>query len=1089
MLKRLCIVLALASLFAVRAQGAPLGYYRQPTLRGDNVVFVAEGDLWLVSAAGGEARRLTTHHGVESDPTISPDGRILAFCAQYEGPTEVYTMPLTGGSPLRRTFTGGNVQSIGWTGDGRLICATTVYSTLPQRQLILLDLDTNQHELVPLAQAADGCFDEAGVLYFTRWNAQGSHTKRYKGGTAQDVWSYPLGAEEARCLTCDYDGTSRGPMYEADRVYFCTDRSGAMNLWSMRTDGSDLRQHTQHVAWEVNETSLDRGRIVYRLGADLRLYDIAEDRDEPISVRLASDFDQARERWLEEPLDYVTSWDLSPDGTQLVLTVRGEIFVISTEHKRRIRLTRDSLVRYRQAQFLQDAQAVLALSDESGELEFWSLPLDPHKKRAQLSDGGRIFRSDGTPSPDGRWLAFQDKNQALWLVDLRSGESRTIAESPYEAFSGLTWSPDSRLLAYAEPAANTHTQIRLYDTQRGETLDVTTDRTRSFSPAFSADGEWLYFLSDRHFRSKVSDPWGFRQPEPYFDETARIYCVSLTPERRSPFAADDELTLATKKQNDEREGDETDAEEEAAEAGAANADEPLAVDYDLVGLTERPVEVPAPPGNYSGLNVGKDALFYLSDGGSGLSLQMLPISRKEPKVKTVIGGISACQLSDDREKLLLRRGESFSIVDAGADVDFDKGKVDLDDWRFSIDPREEWRQMLIEAWRLERDFFYDPAMHGVNWPGVLDKYLPLADRVSDRAELSDLLGQMISELSALHMYVFGGDHRRGEPSINQGFLGAHLARKANGSYRLEHVYQTDPDYPQGASPLAEAGLDVREGDLIIAVNAELTAQARDIGELLRDQAGRPVRLSLQRGGEVHDVIVTPIDARADRDLRYDEWEYTRRRLVEELSGGRLGYVHLRAMGGGDIAQWTREFYPVIDREGLIIDCRHNNGGNIDSWILEKLMRKAWFYWQGRVGEPTTNMQYAFRGHLVTLCNEWTASDGEAFVEGFRRLGLGKIIGTRTWGGEIWLSYSTPLVDRGMASAAEWGVYGPEGEWLIEGWGVEPDIVVENLPRATFLGDDAQLRAAVEHLLQKLEEEPIDTPVHPPYPDKSGPENR
>ena len=629
----------------------PRGFYRQPALRDGTIVFSAEGDLWLVGVDGGEARRLTTHHGEETHPTISPDGATLAFCGQYEGPTEIYTMPLTGGPPLRRTFTGGRVVSVGWTDDGKLIYGTNQYSTLPGRQLVVFDPRTNEHELLPLAQAADGCFGDEGRLYFTRWPSQGSHTKRYQGGTAQDIWRFAPGDAEARCLTCDYHGTNRNPMFHDGRVYFETDRSGAMNIWSMQPDGSDLKQHTRHLEWEVKSPSLDAGRIVYRLGTDLRLYDIARDRDRAIEVHLAGDFDQSRERWLEKPLEYVSSWDLSPDGSQLVLTARGEIFVISTKHERRLRLTRDSLVRYRQARFLPDGEAVLALSDETGELEFWSLPLDPTAARKQLSTDGDIFRTDGTPSPDGKWLAFQDKKQILWLLDIESGSTTRLAHCPYEVFAGLTWSPDSRFLAFAQPAKNTHPQIKLYDTQTETTIDVTSDRTRSFSPTFSADGAWLYFLSDRHFRSSVSDPWGFRQPEPYFEKTVKLYGVSLTAERRSPFAAEDELTLAASDEVTSEEvtedGEDAEPEEEAEET----------VEYDLIGLTERCFPVPAPPGNYSRLAAGTEALFYLDVDDGNPALLTLPIKRQEAEPKTVIGGVSSYLLSGDRQKLLLRKGK------------------------------------------------------------------------------------------------------------------------------------------------------------------------------------------------------------------------------------------------------------------------------------------------------------------------------------------------------------------------------------------------------------------------------------------------
>ncbi|MFQ5675859.1 MAG: S41 family peptidase, partial [bacterium] len=404
---------------------------------------------------------------------------------------------------------------------------------------------------------------------------------------------------------------------------------------------------------------------------------------------------------------------------------------------------------------------------------------------------------------------------------------------------------------------------------------------------------------------------------------------------------------------------------------------------------------------------------------------------------------------------------------------------------YGIETEFSW--LITDAWRLERDYFYDRGLHGVNWQEILDKHLPLLDRVADRSELNDLIAQMVGELSALHTFVVGGDQRRDPDQIGLASLGADLRRDEQaGGYRVAHIYRSEPDYLERLSPLARADVDIHDGDVILQINGEATLSVPHPGVLLKNQGGRQVLLKVKSGatGKTFDAVVKPISARAESGLRYDEWEYTRRLKVEEMAGGDIGYVHLRAMGGGNYAEWVRNFYPVFNRKGLIIDVRHNRGGNIDSWILEKLLRKAWFYWQGRVGKPTWNMQYAFRGHMVVLCNERTASDGEAFTEGFRRLGLGKVIGTRTWGGEIWLSFSNRLVDRGIASAAEFGVYGPEGEWLIEGHGVDPDIVVDNLPHASFNGEDAQLTAAIEHLQELIRTDPRPVPPPPPYPNKS-----
>ena len=398
--------------------------------------------------------------------------------------------------------------------------------------------------------------------------------------------------------------------------------------------------------------------------------------------------------------------------------------------------------------------------------------------------------------------------------------------------------------------------------------------------------------------------------------------------------------------------------------------------------------------------------------------------------------------------------------------------------------------MFIEAWRLERDFFYDPKLNGVDWKGILERHVPLLDRVTDRDELNDLLSSMVGELSALHTFVVGGDFRKGNDQIVPASLGAHLVRDEKaGGFRIEHIYHSEPDYPGELSPLDRPDVKVKEGDIIVAVNGVPALSVPSLGELLRNLAGQQVMLKVKPSGaeEPTEVVVKPITPAEEFNLRYSDWEYSRRLMVERAGSGEIGYVHLRAMGGNNFAEWVKNYYPVFERKGLIVDVRNNTGGNIDSWVLEKLLRKAWFYWKPRVGKPVWNMQYAFRGPMVVLCNQLTASDGEAFTEGFRRLGLGKVIGMRTWGGEIWLSFDTWLVDQGIASAAEMGVYGPEGQWLIEGHGVDPDMVVDDPPHAAFEGKDAQLDAAVKYLQEQIKLHPVEVPPAPPYPDKSFPQ--
>ena len=1070
------VAAVLPSATPARQEPAPRGYYRAPAIRGETIVFTAEGDLWTVSIHGGEARRLTSHAEEELHAAISPDGATLAFSASYEGPTEVYTMPMAGGLPRRRTWEGAPASVVGWTPNGRILYATAGSSTLPATQLATIDPRTGHRELLPLAEASDGSYDPSGrTLFFTRYAFQGSHTKRYQGGTAQNIWKYPGGSAEAVPLTVDYAGTSKAPMWWNGRVYFASDRDGTMNLWSMNPDGHDPQQLTHHRGWDVQSPSLGDGRIVYQLGADLHLLDLASGHDSTLDVRLGSDFDQERVRWVSNPMDYLTTVHLAGDGGRVVLTARGQVFVapVGPAGGRFVEVTRASGVRYRQARFAPDGKSLFSLSDQTGETEWWRLPANGVGAPDQLTSDARVLRWDGLPSPDGKWLAYYDKNQTLWLYGFDRRQTTKIDSTADGDFGDLVWSPDSKWLAYVRPTA-TFGQIWLYGVAQGQRAAVTGDRSDSYSPAFTPDGRWLYFLSDRTFQSLVGAPWGPRAPEPFFDRQTKVYALALVTGLRSPFLPANELVRPP-----------TDTGSKPPASAAAPVD--------LAGLQQRLTELPLPAKNYEALAVSGSRLFWLSRETSlerPAALQSLEIGNSDMSPKTLVDDVRGYELSADGKKLLVRKGSALYVIDAtsGAGASLDKAQVNLAGWSFALDPREEWRQMFDEAWRLERDYFYDTHMHGLDWAAIKAKYRPLVERVTDRAELSDLLGQMVSELSALHIFVYGGDTREGQDQVLPASLGAELTRdSAAGGWRVTHVYRADPDYPGSLSPLAQAGVGVQAGDVIQLINGMATLSAASPGDLLRHEAGKQVLLRMLPGGggATRDVIVTPITPAQAANLRYDEWELSRREIVDSGGAGTIGYLHLRAMGSADITRWARDFYPVFNRAGLIIDVRHNRGGNIDSWVLEKLLRRAWFYWQPRIGSPYWNMQWAFRGHMVVLCDAWTASDGEAFTEGFRRLGLGRVIGTRTWGGEIWLSSSNVLVDRGIATAAEFGVYGPEGQWLIEGHGVDPDTVVDNLPHATFGGTDAQLAAAIAYLQQQIREHPVPVPPPPAYPRKAG----
>ncbi|MCX5761211.1 MAG: PDZ domain-containing protein, partial [Gemmatimonadetes bacterium] len=981
MLRRCALVLVSIAVAAISAmaqaptQGA-LGFYRFPAIHGNTIVFAAEGDLWSVPTSGGLAHRLTTHAAEETDPVISPDGKTLAFTARYEGQTALYTMPIAGGSPTRWTYDGDAAVATAWTPDSRLVYKTTQYASIPKVEMVELNLGTNTRTRVPLAGASEGSYDASGkTIYFVRPGFHNNVTKRYTGGTARQIWKYTTGSAEAVQLTGqDYNGESHSPMWFNGRVYFVTDRDGQMNVWSMKDDGTDRKQITKHVGWDVRNPKLGAdGKIVYQLQADLWLLDIASGQTKMVPISLATDLDQLRERWVKDPLSSLSSAHLSNDGDRVVLTSRGRVFVAPVKGGRLVRASTKDSVRFRDAVFSSDGKSLLTLSDESGEFEWVRLPANGVGNGDALTKGGNILRFRGVPSGDGKWLAWNDNNNDLWVMHLATKEMKKVSENR-EGTGAVAWSPDHRWLAYEMSAANSFQQIKIYSVESGKSVALTSDRTNSSSPAWDTKGEFIYFLSDRNLRTLVGAPWGNRRPEPYFDKEVELYQVALRPGLRSPFLPNDELHKP--------------------------APSPARFDSGYAGqMGDSTRLAPKGDGNYGWLAATGDALFYTSRGSGAdgkTDLMALKIGNEKPEPVVVVDAIRSAELSGNTRKLLVRKDNAMFVLDARASKvgSIADNRLDLSSWTFSIDPRDDFRQLFVDAWRMERDWFYDPSMHGVDYKAALKKYGALVPRITTRAELNDLIGWAVGELSALHTSVGGGDLRRGDDNIAVASLGARLFRDpAKGGYRIDYIYRADPEYPAERAPLADPDLNVKIGDVITAVNGTKVLTAQDIGELLRAQGGKQVLLTIGAGTTARDIIVEPIGN--ESTLRYSDWEYTRRLAAEEKSGGAVGYVHLRAMGNGDIDQFYRQFTPVFNKQGLILDMRQNRGGNIDSWVLEMLSRKAWMYWQNRVGAPYWNMQGAFRGHMVMLVDQETASDGEAVADGFRRLGRPRVCPRRS----------------------------------------------------------------------------------------------
>jgi tricorn protease len=1101
------LVAALAAALAAQAQAAP-GFYRQPALAGQNLVFVSEGDIWQSAISGGKATRLTTHQGLETQPAVSLDGQWLAFTGQYDGSVgtsagDLYVMPIGGGIPKRLTWDGFNVKVWGFTANGEVLFTAPAANGKPGARLYAVDPKTGTRRALPVDQASDGMVSADGRwLYFTRdgLSQHRDNARHYHGGGMASVWVMDLqGTAEAKPLFAKSDANDRRPMpyVAADgtaRVAFLSDRDGSANLWSVDAQGGDLRQHTRFKDWDIRQASIAGRRVAFDLGADLHVFDLDDGNDQLVQPELGGDYDQARERFVARPQEFLSSVAFSPDGKQVSLTSRGHLAVQGVAEARRAELPMPNDARCRATAFSSDSKHVFALCDFSGEVEVWRFVANGLSKPDQLTHGATSLRTGLLPSPDGRWLAHTDQQGRLFLTDLKAPAGAGAAATKEidhlnrrDEFKGLVWSADGRYLAYGRGTdVLERDTLMLYSVADAKLHPLTSSRYDSGSPAFSADGHWLYFISAREFKLGNGSPWGDRNTGAEFRNRNRVYALALQAGERFPFTAPDELEKPAAK--DEKKDDGKKDEKADAKAGdkketAAKPATPSLPAIDFNGLTERLYQVPLPAGNYNELKTDGKRLWWLEETDGKTALKTLSIDFNGGQPDTVAAEVRRYALSADGKKLMLQRGESeLLIVDAGPKLpnDFTRSVVRWNSWQIATDPKAEWRQMFADAWRMHRDTFFDPKMRGVEWTAVRSKYAPLVERVNERSELSEILGMMSSEVGLLHSQVATPELRRGAQAPAAASLGATFSKVAKG-WRIDHILQGDPELPEQLSPLARAGLDVREGDVITAINGRSTVDVPDLAELLRGQSDQQVLISIERGtAPARQLIVKPVSPDRNRALVLTDWQRGRAAAVDKASNGRIGYLHLSAMVGANMADFTREFYAQLDKDALIIDVRFNNGGSIDSWLLDILSRRTWMRWQDRNPNESapfmTNMQQTFRGPVAVLINGDTYSDGETFSEGFKRLGLGPLIGKRTAGAGVWLSDNNRLVDKGMARAAELAqVTLTDGQQIIEGVGVTPDIEVDNPPRASFMGQDAQLERAVAELQKQVAAKPVQTP--------------
>lgn len=1049
---------------------ASQGYYRFPVLQNQHVVFTAEGDLWHTDLQGSQAQRLTTHPGLESQPLLSQDGKTVYFSANYDGAEEIYQMPLAGGQAKRLTFENSRVRPQQTLADGSILYATDSASGPANYWLLkLLNPATGKIDTLPLADASGGQIDSASqTVFFTRFGLQltGDNTKVYRGGAMGELWRWSLNSkQEAVRLLTDHAGSISQPQLYQGRLYFISDADGNTNIWSSDLNGEHLQQHSQHKDWRIGRFSVDNGKAVYQLGADLYQLDLNNQQSQPLAINLSSDFVQQRERWLEKPMAYLTDANANAKTKQVVLTARSQLAVAATGQRRLVNIATPEGSRSRSAVLSQNGQWVYAINDASGENEIWRFAADGSDNAKQLTQDGSAFRWNLHLSPDNRYLAHDDKNGDLWLLDLQTGKNNRIYQkgAGHSAYADVVWSADSKLLAFTlNHQQRPRSQVVLYSNVDQRRAVLTTDKYESYAPAFTPDGHWLYFLSDRQFNATPGSPWGDRNLGPMFDKRTEVYAISLKQQACFPFAPEQEVKLCDNK-----------AATESQEGKKGHL-----VDWEQID--QRLWQVPVSAGNYSNLTANADRLYLLSrtNGQRSSELQQVKFAKSDAKLSTVSTNIVQYQLSANGKSLfIIKAGRGgpgdLLLVSAGEKLpaDLTEARVNAHQWQLAINPQQEWRQMFRDAWLMHRDFLFDKGMRGLDWEATRLKYEPLLARVTDRYELDDIFAQMMGELNALHSQVRGGEYRTDQQSAEAASLGARLSDSEHG-VKIEHIYQTDAELPSNASPLAQPGVQLRAGDVITAINGQSISNLAMLTAALRNQAGKQVLLNATRNKQTLKAVVTPVALNQDAQLRYQDWVNTNLQKVQQASDNTFGYLHLYAMTSSDIASFTREFYAQFQKEGLIIDVRRNRGGNIDSWIIEKLLRRAWSFWQPTHGAPYTNMQQAFRGHLVVLADPLTYSDGETFSAGIKALGLGPLIGQRTAGAGVWLSGRNQLADRGVARVAETPQFAVDGRYIIEGYGVTPDIEVVNMPYAAFNGEDAQLNRAISYLKQQQQDKPM-----------------
>lgn len=1057
---------------------------RFPDVHQDAVVFVAGGDIWSVSTQGGAAVRLTMHDGDESFPKFSPDGSLIAFTGEYDGNADVYVMNRFGGDIRRVTFHPDYDEVVGWhEGKNKIIFRSSRFSATRSSQLYLINADGSGLEQVPLPQAVQGCFSPDGTKIAYNKVARENRTwKRYKGGLAQEIHVYDFTRKSERNIT-NFRGTDRIPMWIKDKIYFSSDRDGVLNIWCYDTNTDAIEQITRHKTYDVRRPSMGGGQIVYEVGGDLYLLDVGSKQSKKIALEILSDAPETRP-YLKNLNEQVTGIACSPDGQKALLTARGEIFTLPRKEGITRNLTKSSGARDKDAVWSPDGKTIAWFSDQDGEYNLYLAAADGETPAQKITDFKNGYRHSLRWSPDNKKLAYTDQTLTLYFIDILSKKITKVDKAEFENMDisldlkdiyDFSWSPDSRFLAYAKMDESWVNKLYIHNLETGRSQCISDGAFNDFHPVFTPDGEHLLFVSNRRFDPTFCDfEW-----EMVFKNSAGIYSYTL---RKEGLALLPILPLKD-------EGDPEAAAQKMEKSG------PLVIRIDFDGLNQRIEALPLPRGNYRHLSADHEQVYYLNKETGDFNrfefrergpMNLCVFNFKDKKASKIIEDIHTYCLSTDGKTIIYKKDLEVGLLEASA-RDSKGEAVSLAGLKMMLEPRKEWRQIFNESWRFERDFYYQPNMHGLDWPAMKIKYGKMLERAMCRSDVQFVIGELIGELNTSHTYVYGGDQKRKAESINTGLLGAdYSVDEVTQLYRFAKIYRHQDWNNETMAPLLGPGQQIREGDYLLKVNGELVSAKRNIYSYFVDLAGKPTELVVndkpsQTGART--VVVQPISS--ERGLRYIDWVERNREYVAAASNGQLGYMHLPDTYTGSAALFPRYYYAQTNKAGIIVDGRFNGGGLDPDIFLQRLDKKPLSYWTRRHSHDQATPWFSNQAHLVCLTNREAGSGGDELPYLFRLKGMGPVIGTRTWGGLVGVSMFISMIDGGGLTAPDYRIYNGEGKWVVENEGVTPDIEIDLDPADYGSGRDAQLDKAIEVLMKKIKEEPRIWPVHEPFPVDDG----